>query len=49
MYLVVVGGGLEIGIRGRLIPRQQCTRMCVAVVGGGLVMWTLFLHLVVLG
>ena len=35
MYLVVAGGSLVIGIRGRLIPQQHCTRMYVAVVGGG--------------
>ena len=49
VYLVVAGGSLVIGVRGRLIPQQQCTRKYVAVVGGSLVMWASFLHLVVLG
>ena len=49
VYLVIAGGSLVIGIRGRLIPRQQCTRMYVAVVGGSLVMWASFLHPAVLG
>ena len=47
--LVVAGGSLVIEIRGILILQQQCTRMYVAVVGGSLVMWALFLHLAVLG
>ena len=47
--LVVAGGSLVIGIRGRLIPRQHCARMYVVVVGGSLVMWASFLHLAVLG
>ena len=47
--LVIAGGSLVIGIRGRLIPRQHCTRMYMAVVGGSLVMWASFLHPVVLG
>ena len=37
MCLVIARGSLLIGIRGRLIPQQQCTRMYVAVVGGSLV------------
>ena len=47
VHFVVAGGSIVIGIRGRLIPQQQCTRMYVAVVGGSLVMWALFLHLAV--
>ena len=47
--LVVAGGSLVIGIRGRLIPRQHCARMYVVVVGGSLVMWASFLHPAVLG
>ena len=49
MRLVVVGGSLVIGVRGRLTPQQQCTKKYVAVVGGSLVMWASFLHPAVLG
>ena len=49
VYLVVAGGSLVIGIRGRLIPQQHCTWKYAAVVGGSLVMWDTFLHLAVLG
>ena len=49
VYLVVAGGSLVIGIRGRLIPQQHCTWKYVAVVRGSLVMWDTFLHLAVLG
>ena len=49
VHLVIAGGSLVIGIRGRLILQQQCTRMYVAVVGGSLEMWASFLHLAVLG
>ena len=48
MRLVVAGGSLVIGIRGRLIPRQHCARMYVVVVGGSLVMWASFLYPAVL-
>ena len=47
--LVVAGGSLVIGIRGRLIPQRYCTWKYVAVVGGSLVMWDAFLHPAVLG
>ena len=49
VHLVIVGGSLVIGIRGRLISQQHCTREYVAVVGGSLVMWDAFLHPAVLG
>ena len=49
VYLVVAGGSLVIGIRGRLISQQHCTGKYVAVVGGSLVMWDTFLHPAVLG
>ena len=49
VYLVVAGGSLVIGIRGRLFPQWHCTREYVEVVGGSLVMWDMFLHPVVLG
>ena len=49
MHLVVAGGSLVIGIRGRLIPQRYCTWKYVAVVGGSLVMWDAFLHPAVLG
>ena len=38
-----------IEIRGRLISQRHCTRRYMTVVGGSLVMWDTFLHLVVLG
>ena len=47
--LVVAGGSLVIGIRGRLIPQRHCTWKYVVVVGGSLVMWASFLHPAVLG
>ena len=49
VYLVIAGGSLVIGIRGRLIPQQHCTWKYVVVVGGSLVMWDAFLHPAVLG
>ena len=49
VHLVVAGGSLVIGIRGRLIPQRFSTWKYVAVVGGSLVMWASFLHLAVLG
>ena len=49
VYLVVAGGSLVIGIRGRLISQRHCTRKYVVVVGGSLVMWDTFLHPAVLG
>ena len=49
VYLVVAGGSLVIGIRGRLILQRYRTRKYVAVVGGSLVMWDTFLHPAVLG
>ena len=49
VHLVVAGGSLVIGIRGRLIPQRFHTWKYVAVVGGSLVMWDAFLHPVVLG
>ena len=49
VHLVVAGGSLVIGVRGRLTPQQQCTRKYVAVVGGSLMMWASFLHPAVLG
>ena len=49
VYLVVAGGSLVIGIRGRLIPQRFHTWKYVAVVGGSLVMWDAFLHPAVLG
>ena len=49
VYLVVAGGSLVIGIRGRLILQRHCTRRYMAVVGGSLVMWDAFLHPAVLG
>ena len=49
VYLVVAGGSLVIGVRGRLIPQWRCIRKLVAVVGGSLVMWVSSLHLAVLG
>ena len=49
VYLVVAGGSLVIGIRGRLILQRHCTGKYVAVVAGSLLMWDTFLHLVVLG
>ena len=49
VYLVVAGGSLVIGIRGRLISQRHCTRKYVAVDGGSLVMWDTFLHPAVLG
>ena len=48
VHLVVAGGSLVIGIRGRLILQRYCTRKYVVVVGGSLVMWASFLHLTVL-
>ena len=42
--LVIAGGSLVIGIRGRLIPQRYCTWKYVEVVGGSLVMWDAFLH-----
>ena len=49
VYLVVAGGSLVIGIRGRLIPQRHCTGKYVAVVKGSLVMWDTFLHPAVMG
>ena len=49
VHLVVAGGSLVIGIRGRLISQRHCSGKYVAVVGGSLVMWDTFLHLAVLG
>jgi len=49
VYLVVAGGSLVIGVRGRLIPQWRCIRKLVAVVGGSLVMWASSLHPAVLG
>ena len=49
VYLVVAGGSLVIGFRGRLIPQWRCIRKLVAVVGGSLVMWASFLYPAVLG
>ena len=49
VHLVVVGGSLVIGIRGRLIPQWHCSGKFVAVAGGSLVMWDSFLHPVVSG
>ena len=49
VHLVVARGSLVIGIRGRLIPQRYCTWKYVAVVGGSLVMWDVFLHPAVLG
>ena len=49
VYLVVAGGSLVIGIRGRLIPQRYCTRKYMAVVGGSLVMCDMFLHPAVMG
>ena len=49
VHLVVAGGSLVIGIRGRLIPQWHCFGKYVAVVGGSLVMWDAFLHPAVLG
>ena len=49
VHLVVAGGSLMIGIRGRLIPQRFRTWKYVAVVGGSLVMWDAFLHPAVLG
>ena len=48
-HLVVAGGSLVIGIRGRLISQRHCSGKYVAVVGGSLVMWDTFLHPAVLG
>ena len=49
VHLVIAGGSLVIGIRGRLISQQHCTWKYVVVVGGSLVMWDVFLHPAVLG
>ena len=49
VHLVVAGGILVIGIRGRLIPQRHCTEKYVAIVGGSLVMWDTFLHPAVMG
>jgi len=49
VYLVVAGGSLVIGVRGRLIPQWRCIRKLVAVVGGSHVMWASFLHPAFLG
>ena len=49
MHLVVAGGSLVIGIRGRLIMQWFRTWNYVAVVGGSLVMRDAFLHPAVLG
>ena len=48
VHLVIAGGSIVIGIRGRLIPQRFCTWKYVAVVGGSLVMWDAILHLAVL-
>ena len=49
VYLAVAGGSLVIGIRGRLISQRHCTGKYVALVGGSLVMWDMFLHPAILG
>ena len=49
VYLVIAGGSLVIGVRGRLIPQWRCIRKLVAVVEGSLVMWASSLHSAVLG
>ena len=49
VHLVVAGGSLVIGIRGRLIPQLFHTWKYMAVVGGSLVMQDAFLYPAVLG
>ena len=49
VHLVIAGGSLVIGIRGRLIFQRHCTWKYVVVVGESLVMWASFLHPAALG